>query len=223
MDYNISEYAGKKLWDLTIVGLDPEYIGKTYNSNHWLFQCVCGNIFSSAPSRVINGHKKSCGCRKKNSKKTHGCYNSGFYPTWYSMIQRCYNPNHHKYKSYGARGISVCEEWKDPLAFISWAKKTIGEKKPGYTIDRYDNNADYCPENCHWATAKEQARNRRSTRLITINGETRPFSEWCDIYGINDSVVRERLKLGWSTEDAFSIPLSPGKKYESICSAAPVE
>lgn len=208
MDYVISEYLGQKIWNVTVIGVDPEYVGKTYNANHWLFQCDCGNTFSASPSRVISGHKKSCGCRKLAGTKTHGCNGDEFYPTWYAMMQRCHNPSHHKYKDYGARGISVCEEWKSPKAFIEWARATIGSKKPGYTLDRYDNNSDYSPENCHWATPTEQARNRRSNRIVTLKGESKPFKVWCDEFGISDAAVRQRLKLGWAYEDAFMTPVS---------------
>lgn len=217
----IENYIGKRFGILTVAGMDESATHK--NSNHWIFRCDCGKEISVAPSRVLSGHHKSCGCKKGKSSLKHGCNGDEFYPTWYSMMQRCYNPNHHKYESYGARGISVCDEWKDPKAFIVWARDTIGTKKTGYTVDRYDNNADYCPENCHWATPTEQARNRRSNRMVTLNGITKPFKAWCDDFGISDAVVRERIKLGWSYEDAFTIPISRGKKYKNICSSAPAE
>ena len=168
---NIADYQGKKLWNLTVVGLDPEYIGKTYNANKWLFRCDCGNLFSESPSRVLSGHKKSCGCRKKNKKRTHGAAADPFYHTWWSMMQRCYNPKHHNYHRYGKRGISVCEEWHDPAVFVEWARNTAGEKNPNITIDRVNNNKGYSPDNCRWATKVEQSNNRRNTLVVEYNGE----------------------------------------------------
>lgn len=206
MENNITEYQGKKLWNLTVIGLDPEYIGKTYNSNKWLFQCDCGNIFSASPSRVLSGHKKSCGCRKKNRTRIHGVNSDPFYHTWWAMMQRCYNPEHHNYERYGERGIYVCDEWHDPVAFVTWAKNTVGEKVPGLTLDRVDNNKGYSPENCRWATHKQQARNKRSNRIIMLDGEEKPLVEWCENYGIDVSVVRTRIAIGWDVEDAIKTP-----------------
>lgn len=127
-----------------------------------------------------------------------------FYPTWRGMMQRCYNPEDCSFKSYGARGIRVCDKWKDFYEFEKWAESTIGKKTKEYTIDRIDNNGDYCPENCRWATPKEQGRNKRDTIMITINNETKPLVEWCEIYGFKFSTVRERLKRGWSIEETFN-------------------
>lgn len=222
MKLDISDYIDKKINNLTVVRKDTS--NEHPNFNRWIFRCECGKEFSSVPSRVISGHIKSCGCKKGKASLTHGCNGDEFYPTWWGMMRRCYHKENHNYQRYGGRGITVCEEWHDPKAFIDWARKTVGHKSPGLTLERGDNSKGYSPENCHWATPKEQARNRRSNRVLTIDGTSKPFVEWCEEYGIDPSVVRERIKLGWSEEDALSIPIQERYwKYTGERFTAPVK
>lgn len=125
---------------------------------------------------------------------------------WRNMIQRCHNPNHHQYCSYGGRGITVCDEWRnDYSCFREWALKNGYAQ--GLTIDRIDNNGGYSPQNCRWATYKEQNRNKRSNRNITLNGETKCLSEWAEFFGIGVPLATRRLNDGWAEEDAFTAPL----------------
>lgn len=210
----IENYIGKKINSVTVVGLDFNYIGRVYNANHWIFRCECGNEFSCAPSRVLSGHKKSCGCKRYTGAITHGLNGDEFYHTWYSMMQRCYNPKHHNYHSYGARGIFVCEEWHDPQKFIEWARTTIGKKDRNLTVDRIDNNGPYSPENCRWATPKEQSRNRRNTRYGTMDGITKPLTEWCEEYNIYPETVMQRMESGMDFKSALTHPTG----FESISS-----
>ena len=121
---------------------------------------------------------------------------------YWNMVRRCYDSTNHHYPNYGARGIKVCDEWlNDYRAFKDWALKN------GYadnlTIDRKNNDRDYCPENCRWSTLKEQASNRRSNRLITYKGQTKILKDWCDELGLKYGTVHKRLRLGWSIEEAF--------------------
>ena len=106
------------------------------------------------------------------------------------MLDRCENPNVHNYPLYGGRGIKVCEEWHNIEQFEKWVK-TSGWKK-GLTIDRIDVDGDYCPENCRWATRKEQANNRRDTVRIKFLGEEHTLSEWAEILGVNQSTLKNR-------------------------------
>lgn len=125
---------------------------------------------------------------------------------WRNMIQRCHNPNHRQYCSYGGRGITVCDEWRnDYSCFREWALKNGYAQ--GLTIDRIDNNGGYSPQNCRWATYKEQNRNKRSNRNITLNGETKCLSEWAEFFGIGVPLATRRLNDGWAEEDAFTAPL----------------
>lgn len=131
-----------------------------------------------------------------------------------NMKTRCYNPISNRYNRYGGRGISVCKEWLDSFGvFQKWALEN------GYaddlTLDRIDNNGNYCPENCRWATYKEQRRNSTGTRTITINGKTKIISEWCEQFCIPYYVVNNRLnKYGWSIEKSLQTPVKVEKKYK---------
>ena len=129
-----------------------------------LYECqYCGKEFEAQSSNIKHG-LKSCGCQRKGNNKTHGLRSHRLYHTWNGMIQRCTNPNHTAYKDYGARGITVCEEWLDVKNFIEWCDQTYIE---GMTLDRIDNNKGYNPDNCRWVSKSEQAINRRMKSINT--------------------------------------------------------
>lgn len=132
------------------------------------------------------------------------CTQSRLYTIWNSIKQRCYTKSCTSYKRYGARGISMCDEWKNNyMEFYNWAIQN------GYsdnlTIDRIDTNGNYEPSNCRWATYKEQANNTRKIKRYTFNGETHTPREWEEIVGIRWQTIRYRIKiLGWSVEKALT-------------------
>lgn len=141
--------------------------------------------------------------------KAHGNYKHGKpygYRTWLGIKTRCYNKNSLSYKDYGARGIKVCDRWLGPDGFNHFLED-MGPKPVGYTLDRINNDGDYCPENCRWATPKEQANNRRSNKVI--NGKT--LAELGKELGGSRHLVQRRLKCGWSLEDAISRPVGSQK------------
>lgn len=126
---------------------------------HWLCKCDCGNYKVIQGGNLRSGHTKSCGCLQKERVQTHGMSTIPEYQVYYAMISRCYNSNNQAYKYYGGRGITVCDRWLS--SFISFLND-MG-KKPGllYTIERINNDGNYTSDNCKWATAKEQAGNKR--------------------------------------------------------------
>ena len=125
------------------------------------------------------------------------------YRVWGAMKHRCANPNDKRFKNYGGRGITVCEEWQnDYLAFYKWAVSN-GYKK-GLTIDRIDTDGNYCPENCRWATPAQQNRNYSRNHLVTYNGKTMCIADWATHFGINRATVLFRLKQGKPLDEVFS-------------------
>lgn len=127
------------------------------------------------------------------------------YIIWRNMRGRCSNPGNNRYATYGARGISVCERWdRDFLNFL----EDMGRRpSPKHSLERIDNDQGYFPENCRWATRKEQARNRRSSRFLDFNGQTRTSAEWSELTGISQGTLHARLKSGWPVERALTQPV----------------
>ena len=133
------------------------------------------------------------------------------YRTLAAMKQRCYNPNELNYKNYGARGITICERWLEENGFINFIKD-MGKRPDKHSIDRIDNDGDYTPENCRWATQMTQVYNSRRVKMITINGRTQSISQWRRELGINHSSYYERIELGMSVVQALTIPKQAKKK-----------
>jgi len=139
---------------------------------------------------------------------THGRHNTPEYRAWGDMKQRCQRPSHASYKNYGGRGITVCDRWQTFENFFA----DMGERPTQqHSIDRRDNNGNYTPENCRWATRDEQMSNLRKTRLITFNGETLHMAEWARRTGIKSANILARIKLGWPLDMVLGPPTRPYK------------
>ncbi len=143
-------------------------VARTVNFNHsvrYECLCVCGKTVIAYKSMLVSGKHKSCGCLKREriieQSTTHGLHNHELYNTWKNMWQRCTNPNNPKYPRWGGRGIEVHERWRSFENFIA----DVGDRPPGKTLDRRDNDGDYGPDNWRWATPAEQAANTRNLKL----------------------------------------------------------
>jgi hypothetical protein len=146
--------------------------------------------------------------------KHHGFKHPRVYTSWCLMKGRCSNPKSPDYPRYGGRGIKVCERWKDFRDFLA----DMGEPPEGMSIERVDNSKGYAPSNCVWATATEQAFNRRSNRLLTIDSITKPMSLWADEYSIPGATLRQRITVyGWSPERAVKTPVRRNKTNSAFC------
>lgn len=138
--------------------------------------------------------------------------NKRLYGIWSNMKTRCYNPKVKAYQHYGGRGIEVCKEWQKYDVFYRWAMSS--GYQDNLTLDRIDSDENYCPENCRWATQKEQQNNRRNNHLLTYNGVTRTLKQWEEICGIDYSLIKYRLKHGYSVCDALFTPPKKPKLIE---------
>jgi len=146
--------------------------------------------------------------------KTHGMSYTRPYKIWEQMKSRCKNPKAAFYQHYGGRGIRVCDEWKGFQMFWYEMKKGYA---PHLTIDRIDNDGNYCKENCRWATMKEQHNNTGRHRFIKYKDITRNLTQWCEELGLREQTIRRRIdSYGWSVKDAFEIPIKKIKKNVKI-------
>ena len=138
-------------------------------------------------------------------RERHGLRHTRLYNIWDNMKQRCSNPNREDYKRYGERGIVVCSEWQKSFSvFCEWAL-THGYDEH-LTIDRKNNDGNYCPENCHWIDKIGQMNNYSRNHVIEFNGKKQTLQQWADELGINSSTIRERLnKWDWTIEEALSV------------------
>lgn len=208
----VIDLTGKTFGKLTVLHLSDDYIrGKA----RWLCRCECGQTTVAFACNIVHGHTTSCGCHKKENYKTmnltHGATAGKMkrkneyprsYKIWVNMRQRCNNQAQAAFKDYGARGITICKRWNDYANFAA----DMGEPPPGTSLDRIDNDGQYSIENCRWATKVEQARNKRSAKLITYNSETRSLAEWAEYLGISRGALHNRLFRGWDLERVFNQP-----------------
>lgn len=188
-----------------------------------VFECDCGTRKIIQVNHVKSSHTSSCGCLKKEVDKgrfdnlnksgihvIHGESGTAEQRCWHAMLARCYNEKNKSYPNYGGRGITVCDRWRNSLEdfIIDMGRKP----KSSLSIDRIDNDGNYEPANCRWATCKQQSRNRRSSRLLTVNGDSKIVAEWSEILGIGISVIWSRLWRGWNESDALLTPVESRRR-----------
>jgi len=133
----------------------------------------------------------------------HGKWGSPVHLVWLAMKQRCANPNSKSYKWYGARGIAVCQRWAE--SFEAFAED-MGPRPEGAQIERIDNDGPYSPDNCRWASHKEQMQNTRAGAILEVNGQRRKVKEWAALLGVPVYLVRQRIAAGWTADRAVSAP-----------------
>ena len=145
---------------------------------------------------------KSCSNRK--NKTTHGMTKTREYRAWYQMKIRCYNPNHKRYHRYGGRGIKVCYSW---LSSFENFFEDMGMCPDNRSLERKNNNSNYSPKNCIWATIKQQNRNKNNNNILEFNSIKMTMSEWTEKMGFKKGLIGSRLKLGWTVEKVLTTPV----------------
>lgn len=201
--------TGKRFHRLTVI----ELIGKQNNRTLWKAICDCGITKSFIGSSLVSGNTRSCGCLQEENRwlsKSHGHAHRGkitrTYKAWVGLNERCCNPKNKEFENYGARGITVCKMWhhKTPNGFSNFLSE-MGECPPLLTIDRIDNNGNYEPSNCRWASQQEQASNRRNNRWIEFDGRKQILRDWAKETGLDPVTISTRIdRLGWSIERALN-------------------
>lgn len=180
------------------------------NSHHVaVFVCECGTKTLVCRKSVKRGDTKSCGClnsettsqRNRTTGTKHNSCGSPEYHSWTAMKARCNSPSSKDFANYGGRGIKICDQWQRSFrAFMS----DMGERPPGTSLDRIDNDKDYSPENCRWATPKQQCANMRVNVRLEHKGHVHTVTEWAEILGMSASTLFGRLDNGWTHERALT-------------------
>ncbi len=150
---------------------------RTGGSVVWECLCDCGATAFTSVAKLREGGTKSCGCLCREVHTTHGMSGSPEYRVWRSMLDRCSNPNSSRWHTHGSRGIKVCDSWSS--SFDNFYKDMGSRPHDGLSLERVNNSGNYEPGNCKWGTATEQAENRRTTRLFTLDGTTQSLKAWC--------------------------------------------
>lgn len=178
-------------------------------SRHFMCVCDCGTTRRVSLSHMKQGLSKSCGCLSvevSTQKATkHGLSYNPMYGVWEDMIRRCTNPKYPRFDDWGGRGITVCREWMIFEKFVIWGESS--GYKVNLLIERIDNDEGYSPDNCKWATMKEQGNNRRNNRLVTHLDETLTVTQWADRIGISHSGMCYRL-IHWDLPRALKAPIN---------------
>ena len=177
------------------------WVSEKDGHRHVLVRCECGLERDLNVRYLASGESRSCG-HKGCAKTKHGLSRSGLYNCWWDIKRRCYDKRLWCYPLYGGEGKVMCDEWRGSFqAFADWA--LANGWKEGLTIERIDNTKGYSPDNCRWATRKEQGMNRRSNRMVEFEGRTQCLQAWIDELGLPGNTVRTRLRRGWPIEEAF--------------------
>lgn len=199
--HNFIDLTGHVFGRLTVVA-------RAKNNMHrlatWVCECTCGNTVTVNGQMLRSGRTQSCGCLKRElSRKrltVHGMTNTKEHRHWECMHQRCANKHN---QTYGGRSVTVCVRWSGEHGFVHFLEDMGKCPGKGYSLDRIDNNKGYEPGNCRWATAVEQANNRRTSFLITFAGVTMSSTQWARRLGVKGQVIRDRLRAGHPPAVAF--------------------
>jgi len=200
----IIDLAGQRFGKLLVVG-------RSSNTSRVYFDVVCDcGVKKSVQSRHLrSGAVVSCGCHRRELSTSHGMYRTRPYRIWRGIIERCTNSSRPEYSSYGGRGIKVCERWH---AFLNFWEDMKHRYADNLSIDRIDNDGDYEPSNCRWATHKEQARNTSRNRLVDLDGKKVCIAEAAEVTGVNRFALRQRAANGETGDRLFAKRIASGRR-----------
>lgn len=212
------DLTGQRFGRWTVIDRAPD---RRRGYPEWNCVCECGGRKAVRANILRNGSSRSCGCLNREDKRriclarntTHGKSGTPTYRSWQSMILRCHSPGATAYPKYGAKGVTVCERWRESFsAFLT----DMGERPSlAHTIDREDNSRGYEPGNCRWLTMKGQQNNRTNNNRITLGGETLTLMQWSERLGIDRHTLRNRQRLGWPVEKILS-PARHGRGHHPL-------
>lgn len=174
----------------------------------WVCQCDCGKAKEINGCSLRRGLTQSCGCLHVEAMKARGTHHKSktkIYRLWSMMLDRCNNQKNKYYPRYGKRGIKVCERWETFDNFYA----DMGERPNGKSLDRIDNDQGYTPDNCRWASPREQNINKADNRRLTYQGKTQTLLEWSEELGINYNTLNTRVQRGWPDERVLGQPIKP--------------
>lgn len=209
-----AELSGKRFGKLLVL----YRVNQTEDGDHaplWKCQCDCGNTVKVKSGNLMSGKTNSCGCIRREktsllgrSRRIYSATEKRLHSIWIDMLRRCENPSNKDFHNYGARGITVFNEWHTFEAFKVWSFEN--GYASGLSIDRINVDGGYSPSNCRWATVMEQANNKRNTRFVNYNGEKISIANLAKKKNISYPTLLARIKAGWNVEDAVSKPVRGG-------------
>lgn len=191
----IIDLTGQSFGRLRVLG----FVGcGKHREARWLCVCECGSEYETSGNNLRKGHTRSCGCLHADVVAKHNACFSPEYRAWDAMKSRCRNPKNKHFAHYGGRGISICARWLS--SFENFFADMGNRPSAKHSLDRIDNDGNYEPSNCRWATSTTQIRNRSNSVRLSVNGEYLTQAEMSERFGIPFSTLRARIARGWSIE-----------------------
>jgi len=199
------EYIGKRFHRLVILNdAEPQISPGGRVQKRVLCECDCGKRKTINLASIKRESTRSCGCLHKEARGSHGGCHTKSYSCWADIKTRCFNKKHRGYGYYGARGIKICERWMKFENFF----EDMGECPDGKSIDRKDNNGNYCKENCRWADRTQQNNNTRRNHFLEFRGKRLTIAQWSRITNIKYHIIYKRIGKGWSVERTLTEPVN---------------
>lgn len=203
----IKDLTGQRFGRLTVV---KRHIPNVRGHVTWECVCDCGNTHLASTSCLTGNKTLSCGCLRREQASRihklvvpkHGGSKTRLYSIWRNMKSRCNCKTATKYNIYGGKGIKVCDEWVAFEGFRNWA--LLNGYSENLSLDRIDGSGNYCPKNCRWVTAKEQANNTSQNRILEYNNKAQTMAQWAEEFQMPYKILSERLRRNWSLERAFT-------------------